>query len=821
MARVSFTLRPSISSGLRTDVQRVLSDAVAVATDATLTSATADFTFLDEGAAIVVEGAGTAGADLETTVLSVTGPTEIEMADAAVTSVDPAVLTFVADDNDGLRADNLQLAPSVVVSPDILYLSATSDCYGEILLEWNVPLTSIGLATPEPTETVLVYSPFGPPETIPSGTVLSEGSDTFSIVHTGLPEGRFAYYSLFVRYRSVDDDYYEKVAEIYEIVPKNYGSTLAMWSRIPQYYRNLDTSIGTLDVDTGCLGFDNYGEPVGPLLRFLSIFGFEMDRSRTITSHISRAKNPEYADVESLQALAFEMGTVVDEADLGAARLRSLLYDIGTFRRTKGTIGGTEFFIRSLTGSSATVDTVAEEINVAPQRVNYILDPQNTKSVVDIETTTAGAFGEAQSPGHVEGFVSDVPAYTVSSTLVNGEFVASTPGMEGLGTETIAAVVYTNLAEADGPQTYTATSDPDVDVPSGHRFLINDDSTVAGNKFLHGFSGGTSVPLGSAAIVIGSVFSVTEATPAAAGQIVETYLSGNNDYCALYQSTDGRVYFTFQDTTPVATTLPTGFVPTPNTLYYAVGYVSPTWGNLYFKVFDSTGEVHSESITGPSFSGSWGVSFMQGARHAGATEMVHFSTGEHAEATWSYAAAIASEWLSGTRSLGGTVYTLDSPVSVVPGDILTFSVHSGAGAESIRWARLADSTTGEIYDFKAVPYYREGVPYFDVVSTVTATVNVEYMVDGSVPFTNAFYLLEKNTVGPYFDGSLVRGGWLTGDSSSVADYRWEGGGAFAHNARSLYSEDYERTRQIVTGLFQDVLPVDVAANYTINFNVVA
>lgn len=75
-------------------VNRTAADGVAVATDATFTSATAAFAASDVGKRITIAGAGAAGALLDTTILTRTSATEIELAVAASTSVDPATWTI-------------------------------------------------------------------------------------------------------------------------------------------------------------------------------------------------------------------------------------------------------------------------------------------------------------------------------------------------------------------------------------------------------------------------------------------------------------------------------------------------------------------------------------------------------------------------------------------------------------------------------------------------------------------------------------------------------------------------------------------------------
>lgn len=71
-----------------------LTDGAITATDATLTSASATFTTDDIGKEIIVAGAGTAGADLLTTIASWNSATSVELTDVAVTTVSGATVQY-------------------------------------------------------------------------------------------------------------------------------------------------------------------------------------------------------------------------------------------------------------------------------------------------------------------------------------------------------------------------------------------------------------------------------------------------------------------------------------------------------------------------------------------------------------------------------------------------------------------------------------------------------------------------------------------------------------------------------------------------------
>lgn len=296
-------------------------------------------------------------------------------------SLPPGVLT---DYDSALRSDKLQIAPLDFVESS--FGASSSESYGEVNLDWSVKLTPLAsvAAVPVPTHTVLVYSRFGIPETVNSGDILSESTDRYTFDHTGLPEGKWAYYGLFIRYQSnAGDDYYEKGAALSELVTKNYGSTLLLWNRIPPYYRQEDANIGDMNYNETVLGFPTYGEPVGPLLKYLSIIGFEIDKTRTYTDYLMESRDPELSNGQTLEVLSQELDTMLRNDDLGTTRLRNLMADIGAFRRAKGTANGTLFFLEALTGSNAAINVATRQITIYSQRANLMPDPRNLKLVTD------------------------------------------------------------------------------------------------------------------------------------------------------------------------------------------------------------------------------------------------------------------------------------------------------------------------------------------------------------------------------------------------------------------------------------------------------
>ena len=294
--------------------------------------------------------------------------------------------TWVVDDDAGsrdtdtaLRSDNYQIPPNEFVES---FLEATAVAYGVISVAWGANLPSEDLSsTPIATSAILVYSSAGPPATVSSGDVLAESSTDFAYEHTGLEGGRWAYYTLFIKYESTTaDPYYEPVASVEVLVPYNYGSTALLWRRVPQYYREADTRIGDYldpasEFATTELGGLPVGNKVGPLYRFLSIFGFEMDRVRTIIDYLMISKDPAEANSETLDAVANTVGLGFSSNIINTERLRAILDDIGYLRRGKGTVDGVANYGRAFSGSEIEVDQLNREIKFYAQRVNYITDP--------------------------------------------------------------------------------------------------------------------------------------------------------------------------------------------------------------------------------------------------------------------------------------------------------------------------------------------------------------------------------------------------------------------------------------------------------------
>jgi hypothetical protein len=273
------------------------------------------------------------------------------------------------------------------VSANTGFLDVISPCYGEVSITWDVsnivevdesvivPWTNNTASPVTVTEVVIVYSPDGVPQTVLSGSVLFRGPSGGSLTQNLLPRGRWAYYSMFLRYTdmSTGGSYYEIVASTGVMPPFDYGSTQQLWRRVPMHYRILDERLAEPLPPGSICGYA--GQRFGPLYKFLSLIGFEMDRMRTLTDAFVVGKDPFIGSPRSLDLTAQLLGVPIQSADLGDQRLRRLLNSIGFLRRSKGTLEALRLYLTSFIGTDLSIFDNGE-IRVHNQRVNYVPDPK-------------------------------------------------------------------------------------------------------------------------------------------------------------------------------------------------------------------------------------------------------------------------------------------------------------------------------------------------------------------------------------------------------------------------------------------------------------
>jgi hypothetical protein len=580
------------------------------------------------------------------------------------------------------------------------FLDVITPCYGEVVVTWNVPsLTEINESTVvpwtgstsapvTPTEVIVVYSNAGIPQTVLSGDVLFRGPEVGTLTQNLMPTGRWAYYSLFLRYTdlSTGGSYYERVASTGVIPTVDYGSTQQLWKRVPLHYRVLDERLATpLPPGTIC-GYA--GQLVGPLYKFLSVIGFEMDRIRTLTDAFVVAKDPFIGSPRSLDLTARNLGIPIQSADLGDQRLRRLLSSIGFLRRSKGTLEALRLYLTSFVGTNLSIFSNGE-LRVHSQRVNYAPNPK--------------VLGASSSFQWRPAFVTEIK-----------------------DTRSF------NFFQIDQYKNEYVYSDGAWRFVDGHEDLTDDLTLV--NSLL--------------------------------------------------------------------------------------------------------GVVSEEVVTTQEFDPLLSDDF------------VSYENGLGSGASVTTNASLLADFVNDRSFLVGQLWRFDLQIPVRNGDRVVFSTR-GEGSDSILWGRLVNSVDGtimgegrsanlrdddnvqlltdldeDLFDFVPDPVSPLGVsnlnnyiemPVFvdeERTSNINGwiTVNVEILVDlRQNGFAGDLMLAERNYFGPYFDGDTVFGGWFNGDPS-VSDFRWEG---TPNDSRSLYTEDYERTRQFIELVYRDLIPISVLPSYSL------
>jgi hypothetical protein len=301
----------------------------------------------------------------------------------------------------------------------------------------------------------LVYSTTGYPETVADGKLLVNSditayvhqeqipiiTDTGTVIKAEPESGKWAYYTLFGYYNTdgVDGSYfYERLASLEVLLPLDYGSRSALWKRVPQYYREMDSVNASLDPSE----LDR-----GQLERFIDVFGFEIDRTRTLIDSLMVQYDPLLAEADAVEELAMMMGLELNVKDIGVSRTRALLHDIGYIRRQKGTENATVAYLTAVSGGDVSVFTGASApyytFAVHSQKANLVANPQfvgssswSVASEYSVTTTSASSgititAGATATKVAVRSTVA-VPVSSEHTYYMSGEFSgASAPVVYG------------------------------------------------------------------------------------------------------------------------------------------------------------------------------------------------------------------------------------------------------------------------------------------------------------------------------------------------------------------------------------------------------
>lgn len=468
------------------------------------------------------------------------------------------------DDDTKLRADDLILAPVLsdvfnegFPESDVAFFEAYINTYNTVNLSWDAPLVATipNTGVPVPTNLILVYSTLGEPATVNDGVSLLETNNATEYTHI-VPEGKWAYYTLFVKYQdSVGNTFYEPGTSLSVLVPKNYNSGSDMYSKIPVYYRLKDGEVAGTNEK-------------GPLQRFIETFGFEVDRTRTEIDFLMTCKDPEISNGQILDILSKDLSVGLLSSELGSYRLRNLLNSIGKLRRGTGTTQSIKDFYTALTGSTVSIDTTNKIIKVDAQRANLIKDPNihfGLSASMDAGAATTSAFSVTYNAG-TPTTASSPSQFTVSSndTLfgatgtvgsISGSGTASVPWVAtitGLGSASVA-VIGDGLYATSGTGsvfggTPTTVEITNVTTNSVTYKVIGGTTPTAGSvtnvrkTFATQYDGGT--PAGTGLVDINAASPLWVSFPDPSNATVNVLQTANSDAYAIYGDT---LYFSVQN----------------------------------------------------------------------------------------------------------------------------------------------------------------------------------------------------------------------------------------------------------------------------------
>ena len=335
----------------------------------------------------------------------------------------------------GLRADNLVISSAIASTTNTF--SANVIAIDEVVLSWELSFlfaTSASAGSYGVKELAIVSSPTGEPITYKDGsivtTVFNDAVTSFTDT-ARVSAGRWVYYSLFIKYSdfaATPTEWYERVATLYIQIPKQYNSIDNLWAHIPEYYRNLDSNLHN-----------------SPLYNFLELFGWEIDRTRTLIDSIGVSNDPTLAVTPALRELAYETGLEIDIDVLGTTKARNLLNNIGSLRRRKGTIDSIVSYLSAIAGSQITYTTTgsgasaAHNFKVHNQRINFAADPTFFNATY---TTTTGV-GATNRVGLTKTATWGVYSYGATGTTgASATSVNNTLTVKNVGTGTIEVLVY-------------------------------------------------------------------------------------------------------------------------------------------------------------------------------------------------------------------------------------------------------------------------------------------------------------------------------------------------------------------------------------------
>lgn len=556
-------------------------------------------------------------------------------------------------------------------------------------LAWSLSTKLVAApVTTAPIELWIIGNQNGEPVTVEDGVqVFSCNSTTFvdAIQHTSstLRLGSWLYYGFFIKYSNGSTEWFERVAVLYVQIPKQYESSAALWQRIPEYYRYLDATAGNNN-----------------LYDFLKLFGWELDRMRSLIDSLSIINDPLLAITPALDLIAQQLGVPNTSTEIGTSKLRNVLLNILELRKIKGTAKGVTAYISALTGCVSEFDSTTNTFKVFSQRVNLLSDPKFRQQAL---TYYIG------SPATVDRVPFSLRNATDGSALRNPN--SNDDALRAYSSNPLALV---DLVE------YTTTS------------TANAAASIGWGVYTYGnnYSAGASVP-----VIVRTTKGISITIPAEANGPQTVVVYGRKPF--IYKN-DIVYYSSFNCTMASASFSNFRFV-TNDRIITQLEYNPPDYyaSALYYDSWN-TATANADNL------------FVRNADS-------YYNTTNPGLAT------------SGR-------FAVQHPVPVDPNN----------------------------------------------VEDIVLPVLVFNAVAGSV-ITISEWLVEADSIGTYFDGDKVFGGFIREANQlsvvGLSDYRWGPNGGNTNQDFSYYTLDYGRVTVAVKRVVEEhLLPVTMIGNYTIAWN---
>lgn len=249
--------------------------------------------------------------------------------------------------------------------------------YGELTISWTTPTGSW-------SKIMLVRNPYGFPVNISDGIVIKLGSTTDFAYFDGAPsivkdsnleQEAFFYYSLFV-FETVQFTWI-KVGEAIGVSVKDYNQADNMYDYLPAIYKITQPYSATSE------GWDN-----DQLYRFLSIFGFELDYLKTLTTLLNYRYDTKKTSALLIPTMLYQFGIPYDDS-LGVQRNRALLASAPSIQKQKGSYRGLIDYLKAYTGYGVPENVGSASFNGVQPGGNLFLDNDSSSFEQSIGTWTS------------------------------------------------------------------------------------------------------------------------------------------------------------------------------------------------------------------------------------------------------------------------------------------------------------------------------------------------------------------------------------------------------------------------------------------------